>query len=107
MMGPFTGTVNYSAVLTTPPSSGTIYLNFPNPTKVLNGSPDSLLLNIITTIDVHSGHYTGQCYRVLKLAGPRTHTRSFSLVVTSVQECQQQPNYPNLIHIVSELSESI
>lgn len=58
MMGPFTGTVNYSAVLTTPPSSGTIYLNFPNPTKVLNGSPDSLLLNIITTIDVTPGIYT-------------------------------------------------
>jgi hypothetical protein len=83
MMGPYTGTVNYSANLTTPPSSGNIYLVFPNPTKILTGSPDSLLLNIITTINVTPGIYTVNVTGT-EVGGPRTHTRSFTLVVTNV-----------------------
>jgi hypothetical protein len=82
-MGPYTGTVNYSANLTTPPSSGNIYLVFPNPTKILTGSPDSLLLNIITTINVTPGIYTVNVTGT-EVGGPRTHTRSFTLVVTNV-----------------------
>ena len=83
MMGPYTGTVNYTANLTTPPSTGNIYLVFPNPSKVLTGSPDSVLLNIITTINVTPGVYTVNVTGN-EAGGPRTHTRSFTLVVTNV-----------------------
>jgi hypothetical protein len=104
-MGPFTGTVNYSANLTTPPSTGNIYLVFPNPTKILTGSPDSVLLNIITTINVTPGVYTVNVTGT-EAGGPRTHTRSFTLVVTSVtgisnnnkiipDEFALYQNYPN------------
>jgi hypothetical protein len=105
MMGPFTGTVNYSANLTTPPSTGTIYLTFPNPSKVLTGSPDSILLNVITTINVTPGNYTVNVTGT-EVDGPRTHTRSFTLVVTNVtgisnnnqnipDEFALYQNYPN------------
>ena len=105
MTGPYLGTVNYSAVAAPTPALGTINLYFQNPAKVLTGTQDSIKLNIATSRDVTPGVYTVSVTGT-EAGGPRSHTRTFTLVVTSTigisnisqnipDRFELMQNYPN------------
>ncbi|TRZ66509.1 T9SS C-terminal target domain-containing protein [bacterium] len=84
MMGPFLGTVNYSATVTPTPSSGTITFSWvPGSSKVLTGSHDSLKLRATVSSTVPYGTYTINVTGT-EQGGPRTHTRAYTLIVANV-----------------------
>ncbi len=84
MMGPYSGTVTYTATVTPTPSQGTITFSWsPSGTKTFNGAPDSLTLNTIVSATVPYQNYTINV-TAAESGGPRTHTRSWTLTVASI-----------------------
>ena len=78
--GPYGGTITYTASVP-PPSSGTITFNWsPSNVKTISGNPDSLTLSTVVSSTVPYATYfisvTGA-----ESNGPRTHTRTWQLVV--------------------------
>jgi len=85
LLGNYSGQVSYTSVITPPPASGTINVTFsPNNTITFNGNPDSLTLNISVSGDVPLGTYIDSI-RGTESSGPRTHVRTFQIVVGNPQ----------------------
>jgi hypothetical protein len=83
MMGNYSGTVTYSASVSPTPGTGTITFAWsPSNVKVLTGTPDSLKLSATTSSNCSYGTYTVTVTGV-ETGGPRTHTRTYTLVVGS------------------------
>jgi hypothetical protein len=83
MMGNYSGTVTYSAVVTPTPGTGSITMTWsPSNVKVLTGTPDSLKLSATTSSNCSYGTYTVTVTGV-ETGGPRTHTRTYTLIVGS------------------------
>lgn len=106
MMGNYSGTVTYSATVTPTPSLGTITITWePSNVKVLTGTPDSLKIKATTSSNTSYGTYTVTVTGA-ENGGPRTHTRTYTLVVGSTPSgvgnngtiasgYQLYQNYPN------------
>jgi hypothetical protein len=106
MMGNYSGTVTYSAIVTPAPSVGTLTITWtPSNVKVLTGTPDSLRINATTSSNCSYGTYTVTVTGA-ENGGPRTHTRTYTLVVGSTpsgvgnnntisEGYQLYQNYPN------------
>ena len=106
MMGNYSGTVTYSAIVTPAPSVGTLTITWtPSNVKVLTGTPDSLRINATTSSNCSYGTYTVTVTGA-ENGGPRTHTRAYTLVVGSTpsgvgnnntisEGYQLYQNYPN------------
>jgi len=103
-MGPFSGTVNFSATVSPPPSSGSITFTW-NPSSTLTTFPDSLIINYTVSSSVPLGVYNINVTGV-ENSGIRSHTRSFQLVVTNLvgitangselpNRYELSQNYPN------------
>jgi len=83
MMGNYSGTVTYNATVTPAPSTGSITLSWsPSNVKVLTGTPDSIKLSATTSSNCSYGTYTVTVTGV-ETGGPRTHTRTYTLIVNS------------------------
>lgn len=83
MMGNYSGTVTYSASVSPTPGVGTITMTWsPSNVKVLTGTPDSLKLSATTSSNCSYGTYTVTVTGA-ENGGPRTHTRTYTLVVGS------------------------
>ena len=83
MMGNYSGTVTYTATVSPTPSTGTITFTWsPGNVKVLTGTPDSIKLSATTSSNCAYGTYTVTVTGV-ETGGPRTHTRTYTLVVSS------------------------
>jgi hypothetical protein len=83
MMGPYSGTVTYTASVSPTPSTGSItFVWSPSNVKVLAGTPDSLKLSATTSSNCSYGTYTVTVTGA-ESGGPRTHTRTYILVVGS------------------------
>jgi hypothetical protein len=84
MMGPYSGTVTYTATVSPPPAQGTITFNWiPGNVKTYTGAPDSITLNTIVSATVPYATYTINVTGA-ENGGPRTHTRSWTLVVANI-----------------------
>lgn len=84
MMGPYSGTVTYTATVSPSPSPGTITFNWvPSNVKTFNGVPDSLTLNSVVSATVPYQNYT-VTVTAAENGGPRTHTRSWTLTVANI-----------------------
>lgn len=106
MMGNYSGTVTYSAVVTPTPGTGSITMTWsPSNIKVLTGTPDSLKLSATTSNNCSYGTYTVTVTGA-ENGGPRTHTRTYTLIVgstpsginnnsKSVYQYNLYQNYPN------------
>lgn len=83
MMGNYSGTVTYTASVSPTPSTGSITFAWnPGNVKVLTGTPDSIKLSATTSSNCAYGTYTVTVTGV-ETGGPRTHTRTYTLVVSS------------------------
>jgi hypothetical protein len=83
MMGPYSGTVTYTATVTPTPAVGTLTMTWsPSNVKVLTGTPDSLKLSATTSSNCSYGTYTVTVTGT-ENSGPRTHTRTYTLIVGS------------------------
>jgi type IX secretion system substrate protein/BNR/Asp-box repeat protein len=81
LMGPYSGSVTYTASVSPPPSSGTITFGWvPSNVLTINGVPDSITLNTTVSATVPIQAYTVSVTGT-ESSGPRTHTRSWSLIV--------------------------
>jgi hypothetical protein len=106
MMGNYSGTVTYSASVSPTPGTGTLTLVWsPSNVKVLTGTPDSLKLSATTSSNCSYGTYTVTVTGV-ETGGPRTHTRTYTLIVgstpsgignntQSASDFNLYQNYPN------------
>jgi hypothetical protein len=84
MMGPYSGTVTYTATVSPPPAQGTITFNWvPGNVKTYTGVPDSITLNTVVSGTVPYATYTVTVTGA-ENGGPRTHTRSWTLVVANI-----------------------
>lgn len=103
-MGPFSGTVNFSATVTPAPSSGTITFGW-NPSSTLTTFPGSLAISYTVSASVPYGVYNINVTGA-ESGGIRLHTRTFQLVVTSLvgitgnvgelpYKYELSQNYPN------------
>jgi hypothetical protein len=83
MMGNYSGTVTYSANVTPAPTTGSITITWqPSNIKVLTGTPDSLKIRATTSSNCSYGTYTVTVTGA-ENGGPRTHTRTYTLIVGS------------------------
>ncbi len=84
MMGPYSGTVTYTATVTPAPATGTITFNWaPSNVKTFTGAPDSITLNSVVSSTVPYQNYT-VTVTAAENGGPRTHTRSWTLTVANI-----------------------
>jgi hypothetical protein len=84
MMGPFSGTVTYTATVSPTPAQGTITFNWsPSNVKTFTGAPDSLTLNSVVSATVPYQNYT-ITVTAAENGGPRTHTRQWTLTVANI-----------------------
>jgi len=114
MLGPYSGTVTYSATVTPTPATGTITITYdPSNVKVLTGTPDSLKISATTSSNCTYGTYT-VTVTGLENGGPRTHTRTYTLVVGSTisgvgnnngaaTQFNLYQNYPNPFNPVTNI----
>jgi len=114
MMGPYSGTVTYTASVSPTPSVGSITFSWsPSNVKVLTGTPDSLKLSATTSSNCSYGTYTVTVTGV-ESGGPRTHTRTYTLVVgttpsgignnnQSAYQYNLYQNYPNPFNPVTSI----
>jgi hypothetical protein len=114
LMGPYSGTVTYTATVSPSPAPGTISFTWiPGNVKTINGVPDSLTLNTTVSSDVPLETYTVSATGT-ESSGPRTHTRSWTLVVRApigiVSNHNEIPqtfalyqNYPNPFNPVTKI----
>jgi len=114
MMGPYSGTVTYSATVTPTPAVGTITITYaPSNVKVLTGTPDSLKISATTSSNCSYGTYT-VTVTGLENGGPRTHTRTYTLIVGSIisgvgnnngeaTQFNLYQNYPNPFNPVTSI----
>jgi hypothetical protein len=105
VMGPYAGTVTFVATVTPSPSPGTITFNWtPGNVKTMNGVQDSIGVTAVVSGSVPQGVYAVSITGA-ESAGPRTHTRSYTIEVgpyTGVADGNLLPkefylaqNYPN------------
>ena len=106
MMGPYSGTVTYTATVTPTPSTGTLTTSWvPSNVKTLTGTPDSLKIRATTSSNCSYGTYTVTVTGA-ENGGPRVHTRTYTLVVggtpsgvngnsLTAGEYNLYQNYPN------------
>ena len=84
MMGPYSGTVTYTATVSPSPSPGTITFNWtPSNVKTFTGAPDSITLNSVVSATVPYQNYT-VTVTAAENGGPRTHTRTWTLTVANI-----------------------
>ena len=114
MLGPYSGTVTYSATISPTPAVGSITFTYqPSNVKVLTGTPDSLRINATTSNNCSYGTYTVTVTGT-ENSGPRTHKRTYTLVVGSTvsgvgnnnEEATQfnlYQNYPNPFNPVTSI----
>jgi hypothetical protein len=103
VMGPFSGTVNFSATVSPPPSTGSITFSW-NPSSTLTTFPGSLIINYTVSASVPTGIYNINVTGT-ESGGIRSHKRSFQLVVTTLvgitgigglpKKYDLSQNYPN------------
>ncbi|MFZ4590199.1 MAG: T9SS type A sorting domain-containing protein [Ignavibacteria bacterium] len=114
MLGPYSGTVTYSATVTPAPAVGSITFTYqPSNVKVLTGTPDSLKISATTSGNCSYGTYTVTVTGA-ENGGPRTHKRTYTLVVGStisgtgnnngeVSQFNLYQNYPNPFNPVTSI----
>jgi hypothetical protein len=84
MMGPYSGTVSYSASVSPNPSQGTITFNWsPSNVKTFTGAPDSITLNTVVSATVPYQNYTISV-TAAENGGQRTHTRTWILTIADI-----------------------
>lgn len=92
MNGPYSGTVTFTQTISPSPSPGTITINYsPNNAPVLTGSPTSLGMTIIASATVPMQMYTVTVTGA-ETGGPRTHTRTFNVLVGNFTGIQNNSN---------------
>lgn len=102
MMGPYSGTVTYSASVSPTPSQGTITFNWsPSNVKTFTGAPDSLTLNTVVSADVPYQNYTISV-TATESGGPRTHTRDWILTVANIIGVSNNNNEVPLIYALGQ-----
>jgi hypothetical protein len=102
MMGPYSGTVTYTATVTPTPSQGTITFNWvPSNVKTFTGAPDSLTLNSVVSATVPYQNYT-ITVTAAENGGPRTHTRQWTLTVANVVGITHNNNEAPLIYALGQ-----
>jgi Secretion system C-terminal sorting domain len=118
MMGPYSGTVTYTASVTPTPSTGTITFNWvPSNVKTYTGAPDSLTLNTFVSAAVPYQNFTINVTAV-ESGGPRTHARSWTLTVANIVGIAHNSNdvpaiyalgqnYPNPFNPVTQIDYSL
>jgi hypothetical protein len=94
VMGPYSGTVNYTATVTPAPGAGTITFNWV-PSNQLTTFPGSLVLSYTVSAAVPLGTYTINVTGTETGPVARTHTRSFPLVVTTLVGVSGNNAVPN------------
>jgi len=94
VMGPYAGTVTFSASVSPSPSPGTITFNWsPSNVKVMNGNADSIGITAVVSANVPSNVYTVTVNSV-ESAGPRTHQRTYTLNVNPTYTGIEQNGIP-------------
>ena len=94
MMGPYSGTVTYTTSVSPSPAPGTLTINFsPNNVINLTGSQASLGMTIVASATVPQQTYTVTVTGA-ETGGPRTHSRTFTVVVGSFTGIEPNGNAP-------------
>jgi hypothetical protein len=118
MMGPYSGTVTYTATVSPSPSPGTITFTYnPSNVKTFTGNPDSILINANVSAGVPYQNYT-VAVTAAESGGPRTHIRSYTLTVynftgiahgntQTAYEFALRQNYPNPFNPTTEIDYSL
>ena len=102
MMGPFSGTVTYTASVSPSPSQGTITFNWsPSNQKTFSGAPDSLTLNTVVSSTVPYQNYT-ITVTAAENGGQRTHSRTWILTVANIQGINNTGNDVPLIYALGQ-----
>ncbi len=102
MMGPFSGTVTYTATVSPTPAQGTITFNWvPSNVKTFTGAPDSLTLNSVVSATVPYQNYT-VTVTAAENGGPRTHTRQWTLTVANIIGISNNNNEAPLIYALGQ-----
>jgi hypothetical protein len=95
MLGPYSGTVTYSASVTPSPAPGSFTFTFqPSNVKTFTGQPDSLTLQSTSTANVPQNLYTVTVTGT-ESGGPRTHSRSFQIRVGNFSGITQNSQTAN------------
>ena len=114
VMGPYSGQVTYTAVISPSPAPGTLTPTFsPSNIRTFTGVNDSVLINTTSTNNVPLGLYTVAVTGV-ETGGPRTHSRSYQIRVgnfTGIQNTNSEvpvkysleQNYPNPFNPVTNI----
>jgi hypothetical protein len=102
MMGPYSGTVTYTATVSPSPSPGTITFNWvPSNVKTYAGVPDSITLNSVVSATVPYATYTVTVTGA-ENGGPRTHTRTWTLVVANIVGVSNNQNLEPYIFALNQ-----
>ncbi len=102
MMGPYSGTVTYTATVSPTPAQGTITFNWvPSNVKTFTGAPDSLTLNSVVSATVPYQNYT-VTVTAAENGGPRTHTRQWTLCVANIIGISNNNNEAPLIYALGQ-----
>jgi hypothetical protein len=102
MMGPYSGTVTYTATVSPSPSQGTITFNWsPSNVKTYTGAPDSLTLNSVVSATVPYQNYT-ITVTAAENGGQRTHSRTWTLTVANIQGINNTGNDVPLIYALGQ-----
>ncbi len=114
VMGPYTGQVTYTTIITPSPAPGTLTPTFsPSNVRTFTGVNDSVLINTTSTANVPLGLYTVEVTGT-ESSGPRVHKRTYQIRVGSFVGIQNtnnevpqvyslQQNYPNPFNPVTNI----
>jgi hypothetical protein len=106
LLGPYSGTINYTATIAPSPAPGTMNFTWsPSNVKVMTGVPDSIILYTTASANVPLNLYTVTVTGT-ESSGPRTHTRTYQIRVGNFvgiaqnnneipKEYKLEQNYPN------------
>lgn len=114
VMGPYSGQVTYTTLITPSPAPGALTPTFsPSNVRTFNGNADSVLINTTSTANVPLGLYTVEVTGT-ETGGPRVHKRTYQIRVGNFVGIQNQnteipkvyslsQNYPNPFNPVTNI----
>jgi len=114
VMGPYSGQVTYTTLITPSPAPGALTPSFsPSNVRTFNGNPDSVNIITTSTANVPQGLYTVEVTGT-ESGGPRVHKRTYQIRVGNFVGIQNQnteipkvyslnQNYPNPFNPVTNI----